>query len=352
MRNKLINRILFVGDTTWPMYVRAFFDAALRIGNIVPFVYDYGIMNSSETNESVLRRIQYKYSIGPNVWFVNRGLLSEIEKKNIDCVFLYSARIISWKTVKKIKKKGCTVCIYCNDNPFSKYYSNRFWKNIRRSVKYSDITYSYRSSDIYEYKAIGAKNVKLLRSYYIEDRNYKIPENIIEKNNINSIPRVIFLGHWENDDRGEYIEALIENNVEIGLQNSDRWRAFSEGKDNIILIDEYIDKYNEIINIADIAIVFLSKINRDTYTRRCFEIPAAGTLMIAEYTSDLASMFIENEEAVFFRNKDDFVYKIKYYLEHNIEREQIAERGMKRVVEDGHDSVGRVCQILTDLENL
>lgn len=75
-----------------------------------------------------------------------------------------------------------------------------------------------------------------------------------------------------------------------------------------------------IINKAKIAIVFLSHINYDSYTRRCFEIPAAKTLMIAPYNDEMASLFIDGKEAVFYHNAEEFVDKNMYYLSHDEER--------------------------------
>ena len=47
---------------------------------------------------------------------------------------------------------------------------------------------------------------------------------------------------------------------------------------------------------------FFSRLNRDTYTRRCFEIPAAGTLMLCDYSDHAATLFAPGREADFFRD--------------------------------------------------
>ncbi len=65
-------------------------------------------------------------------------------------------------------------------------------------------------------------------------------------------------------------------------------------------------EYNYAICGSKITLCFLSKINSDTYTRRNFEVPAMGKLMLSEYSQDLEIIFKENEEMVFFRNRDDF----------------------------------------------
>ena len=98
--------------------------------------------------------------------------------------------------------------------------------------------------------------------------------------------------------------------------------------------------------------VFLSKINHDTYTRRCFEIPAAGAFLFCPYTDDLASMFEEDKEIVFYHTKDDFVEKVIYYLEHDEERMCIATAGHERLLRDGHEVKDRAEQIIKDYKRL
>lgn len=104
--------------------------------------------------------------------------------------------------------------------------------------------------------------------------------------------------------------------------------------------------YNLAINSAKIALVFLSKKNNNSYTRRCFEIPAAKTFMLSEYTDDLDSMFNECVEAEYFRDKKEMMDKIKYYLKHDDKREKIARAGHERLLRDGHEVTDRAREIL------
>ena len=89
--------------------------------------------------------------------------------------------------------------------------------------------------------------------------------------------------------------------------------------------------------LCTIALCFLSKLNKDTYTRRCFEIPAIGSALFSEYSEYLANLFIDGTEAVFFRNQNELVEKVTYYLNHKDELEEIRKRGTERVSRDGHE---------------
>ncbi len=222
------------------------------------------------------------------------------------------------------------------------------WANLRRSLKYADMVYSYRQSDIDDYEKNGAKTVKMLRSYYMKSRNYYIPDESIDLN----VPSVVYIGHYEDDGRADYIKALLDEGIEVGANYA--WPNLGWNTERLIRFDKQtsMGRYNELLNKAKIAIVFLSSINNDTYTRRCFEIPAVKTLMIAPYTSDIASMYDEGKEAVLFRNKEEFVEKIKYYLSHEDERSLICDAGYDRLVKNGNEVGDRVREILNDLFSL
>ena len=111
----------------------------------------------------------------------------------------------------------------------------------------------------------------------------------------------------------------------------------------------YQDDYIKALCGSKLALCFLSKINRDTYTRRCFEIPATGSVLVCERTDDLTRLFKEDDEAVFFSSPQELVKKVKALLKDESRRLKIAKAGLARVQADDHSVVGRarhVAQII------
>lgn len=106
------------------------------------------------------------------------------------------------------------------------------------------------------------------------------------------------------------------------------------------------EDYNKALCGAKIALCFFSKLNRDTYTRRCFEIPAAGTLLLSEYSDDLASLYQAGEEADMFKTKQEMIQKINLYLDNDDLRSRVAANGNQRAIIDGHDIVSRMAKVL------
>ena len=336
-------KILVVDSGQDCMYGTALKNAFVECGYRETVLFSW--KNKKIVGSSTMSRVQSRLTVGPEVDEVNHELLLKVKSFQPQLVFLYSCRIVYAKTVRRIKKFGAKVSVYNNDNPFSDYYPKYFWRHYIASLKYADITYIYRENNRILAQKYGAKRVSLLRSYYIGKKNYYTGE----ERSLN-VSRIGFVGHFEADGRESYIKALMDKGITVTL--TDAWpKSITEHK-NCIVVDRYKESYNEILNELDIAIVFLSKLNQDTYTRRCFEIPATRTMMLSEYTDDLASMYSEGKEIVFFRSIQDFLNKAEYYLDHIDECRDIGQRGYERLLKDGHEAKDRVQQIMEDYCNL
>ena len=210
-------------------------------------------------------------------------------------------------------------------------------------MRHCDISYAYRKANIIQNLEQGAPKCRLLRSYYIGDRNFHI-EGV---QNSSDVPDIVFLGHMEADSRVKSIRALVESGLRVGVPRV-VWKNCGISNPNLVLLDNTQNDYNLILNKTKIALVFLSTLNEDTYTRRCFEIPATKTMMLSVYSDDISTLFEENKEIVFFRNDDELVAKAKYYMSHPEERELIANNSYLRLLKDGHSSVDRVKEIIKD----
>ncbi len=339
-------RILLVGSFEHPMYAPAFESGFSALGHDVEVVkyedYLYGFGGIGV----LLTKIQNRLHIGLKLKHYNKEILMKVQKNKPDFVFLYRCYNIWPKTIEKIKHLNCCVITYNNDDPFSGTPDLGFYRFFQRILKLADINYVYRKKNIADYESVGAKNVKVLLPYYIGKNNYR-------EECEDTIP-IAFLGHFENDGRDSYIKALIEAGVPVTVFNGSDWEAAPLYEDIKLCIKpgKRGKDYNHTINECQIAIVFLSKLNNDTYTRRCFEIPATQTLMLSEYTDDLNAMFPADECAVYFRNPDELVKKCKHLLENPLEIKRIARNGYSRLMELGGSEVDRCNQIIETYKHI
>lgn len=333
-------KIIIVGSFKHIMYAKALHDEFGRQGH-KSFAFDwerYKLRGNKFFD--LISRVQERLLFGPFINLINRQLLKLVKDVNPNLIFIYRGTHIRAKTVSVIKKKGTIVFSYHNDDPFCGVPSTRYMRNYINSAYICDYNFVYRNKNIEDFSKIGVNNTEILRSYYIKDNNFYIK---CEKKY-----DVIFAGHFENDGRDKYIKALIDAKVNIIVFGDEMWKKAPLYEDIKFVLKKDVrgKEYNKLLNNAKIALVFLSKINSDTYTRRCFEIPATKTLMLSEYSDDLKSMFRADKEAVYFKSIDDLVNKCKYLLSNQSKISKIGNAGYLRLLNDGHSVEHRVEKII------
>ena len=334
-------KILVVGQYKHEIYERSLFDAFINMGHEVSS-FQIGSFDYVGNNRflSIVERFQNRYLLGPKIIKINSRLLHKVNSVRPDLVFLYRVVEINPTIIAKIKNLGCEVFSYNNDDPFSRIPSKRYWRNYFRTTLICDHNFVYRKKNIEDFNNIGINNVSLLMPYYIKENNFPIT--------IDKTFDVIFAGHFENDGRDKYIKALLDAKINVNVFGDPKWKEaplYQEIK-SVFNTAKRGKDYNILLNKAKIALVFLSKINSDTYTRRCFEIPATKTLMLSEYTTDLDNLYKHNKEAVYFRSEEDLVVKCKNLISNPSKIKQIGEAGFKRLHSDDHSIENRARKIL------
>lgn len=301
--------------------------------------------------EDIAKRAQNKFVLGPLLTRINRDFVSCVDSLRPDMVFVYRGTHITAESLHTVKSRhpSCILVGYNNDDPFSPAHPRWLWRHFLRGLPKYDLTLAYRLHNVDDFRSAGAKHVQLLRSWFIPERNH--PVSLSEQEQSEYGCDVAFVGHYEDDDRIEYLRAVARNGWRLRLWGPGYdWdsvlQRYSELKGQIPVHLVWGENYNKALCGARVALCFMSKLNRDTYTRRCFEIPATGTLMLSEYTTDLAAMLKEGEEADYFRSKDELLAKLDLYLRDDGLRRRVAEAGRQRVIADGHDVVSRMRQVI------
>lgn len=325
-------KILIVGSFNKNMafHTTALKDGFSRIGcNVIEFNWD----NYASKNH-VLQKIEEHFLIGSKLQKCNAALYKKCVEEKIDFVFIYRGTHIFSSTIVKLKQHGSIVFEFNNDNPFGELNNNFFWRHYKKNCVNCDLVYAFRDSDIDRYKALGVKKCKLLFPYYIKDRTFPIERSKIP---LQYLCDIVFIGHFEDDGRDRYLYKLIENNINVKIYGDENWKNskyYDIFKTRCGEIRTAVKDYNLALNGAKIGISFLSKWNKDTHTRRSFEIPSTQRIMLSEYTDVLNSIFKEGEQAVYFRDEDEFIEKAIYYLSNDLERERIACNGAKKCEEN------------------
>lgn len=343
-------KILIAGNWCWFQYEKVFAKALKKLGNVVvPFSFsDFFQVNLGHFQSAIPFP-------GPALWKLNRALLKMVRDSHPDVVLVWRGTHLLPRTLRLIKAAGVLTVSYNNDDPFgplvhgnTPWHHHFLWMWYLRCLKDFDLNFMYRSVNVHEAISFDARNVHVLKPYFIPEHHHPVVLTALDKQRFSC--DVVFVGHYEPDGREEYLRSLVNAGLHVRLFGGQYWTKEVLGGHSSYFGDVFPvngDEYAKALCGAKMCLSFLSKMNRDTYTRRCFEIPACGRLLLSERTDDLKEMFIEGKEAVFFSSKEELVEKAVWLSNHPDEIERIAEAGRKRVWADRHDVVNRAKQFLT-----
>ncbi len=303
-------------------------------------------------------KFQNKYLLGPAVNKLNADLVRRVATERPNAVFIYRGTHIRRETLDRLRdvSPGTVLVGYNNDDPFSPRYPRWVWRHFLAGVPVYDLVFAYRLHNLEELKRAGARRVALLRSWYVTERNR--PMVLAPEDRERYACDVAFVGHYEDDGRVDYLREVVRSGFKLRLWGPGyEWDSvvarIPELRDQIPVTLVWAEQYCKAIAGAKIALCFLSKLNRDTYTRRCFEIPATGTLLLSEYSDDLASLFEEAVDAEYFRSREEFRSKLRHYLvDAEAARVRVAQAGCLRVSRDGHDVVSRMREVVLQIEEI
>ncbi|PIT88173.1 MAG: hypothetical protein COU29_04140 [Candidatus Magasanikbacteria bacterium CG10_big_fil_rev_8_21_14_0_10_36_32] len=280
---------------------------------------------------------------------MNQKLLEKVEEEKPDlCFFFLFTDEIYTNTIKKITDSGVLTYNWFADDHwrwsiFSKYYAPNFsW------VSTTD------SQAVEKYRNIGYNNViktqwacnHFLYKKSVDNKDYK--------------HEVSFVGA-SHGNRKKIIAKIVKAGVKIdcygagwtkGRVNQEQMmEIFSSSKINLNLTES-----SGGINIKNLIKIFISKsqhklkINSPRYwlnyarsmlamrrkqiKGRTFEIAGCGGFLISGEADNVGDYYIPDKEIVLYSNENDLLKKIKYYLTHDVQREEIRIGGYKRTISE------------------
>lgn len=342
-------RLLLVGAWQYVMYEKACADALARLGvTVIPFTW-------ARYFRGLIGRAQHKYPFpGPAMLQLNRDVVRRARELQPDCVFVWRGTHLRPKTLRTIKEQTGAFCVsYNNDDPFSPQYPRFVWHNYLQCLPEFDMHFVYRPVNKPEMQKAGARNVHLLMPYFVPEWHRPVTLDGQEETRYRC--DVVFVGHYEPDGRERYLKTLLDAGLHVRLFGGDTWKraTLRDVKERLFPVRPVMgDEYAKALCGATMCLCFLSRLNRDEYTRRCFEIPACGRLLLSERTPALTRLFKENEEAVFFSNEVELREKALWLRDHPEEVHRIATAGMRRVHAEGHSVDHRMNEFLHRISEL
>jgi hypothetical protein len=114
----------------------------------------------------------------------------------------------------------------------------------------------------------------------------------------------------------------------------------------------YGDDYARALTGGRIGLGFLRKVCPDQHTTRTFEIPACGSMLLADRTDEHRSFFEEGREAEFFDSETELVDKARFYTANEPARARVAAAGRARCQSSGYAYVERLRPVVRDIERM
>lgn len=216
-------------------------------------------------------------------------------------------------------------------NLFPDYLNH--WPLIKEVSKYYDFFFTFDKSTITKLEKIGRKNIRYL------PQATEIEKDINYKKNCD----VSFIGTYR-PWREKYLLYLKE--FDFHLWGDVRWqntslKPFYKGP----RVPLY--KMKEIIKRSKINLnIYFEGTPMEGVSLRPYEITGSGGFLLSQYVKDYDNVFVNNKEMVYFKSPREMREKVRYYLNHKIEREKIARAGYKRTIKD-HTYATRVKQLLS-----
>lgn len=288
-------------------------------------------------------------NVGPGILQLGEKTIQATISFQPDLIWVDNKPFLTEKYLEKIKKFNCKLINVVTDDAFGNYKDS--WSILKRTMKYYDIHFVQRTSNIQEYYHHGAKLVlECDRSFNPQIHFHEI---LSEEDMKKYGTEILFIGTYA-PYRAQIISRLIAENYPVKVRGNS-WQGKPEWKDiqsHFLGEAVYTDNYRKYLSAAKIVLHFLRKENRDDQDSRTFEIPACGAFMLAERTEKHKRYFKEGIEADFFDDFNELKDKLNYYLANPQKVREIAEMGRQRVINDGHTHKDRLRFILEKVESV
>ena len=266
-----------------------FYDTLIKKHEVIYFPFDEIMMNVGEDK-------------------MNEQMIETACKEKPDLCFFVRTNTIYPATIQEITKKFTTVNWFIDDQ-------HQFESITRHWAPLFTWSITGDPRSVPKYRELGCKVIKSQLGF---NHYYYKPQDL-EK-----IYDVTFVGIIKGHSNREWVVKKIKDaginikcwgiNLEVGrVSQEEMIKIFSQSK----------------INLNPIM---CSRGPRTQIKARNFEVPGCRGFLLSEYADGLEEYFEIGKEIACYT--DNFIEKIQYYLEHDKEREAIAEAGYKRAIKD------------------
>jgi len=298
---------------------------------------------------NLIGRIEEHFIFGPHIGKVNRMVVERVKEMRPDVAHFYQGHHYTAETIAQVARVSFAAGSHYDD-PFGRP-QRREYRLLKKAFPEYDGYHVNRQCNVAEAATYGVKRVRVLMTYYIPWLHYPGSLSMQEQRTWGS--DIVYAGHMEPDLRIECLTRVVRAGLKCRIFGGEaEWRS-ALPRDVYQAVRPIPDvrgaDYRRALCASKIAACFFSKWNRDQYTNRSWEIPACGVFLLSERTPAMQGFYDEGKEAEFFDCPEEFMDKVRFYLQNESARKRIAAAGYARVTASEHDIYSRMRQWLADV---
>ncbi|MBI3615712.1 MAG: glycosyltransferase [Candidatus Omnitrophica bacterium] len=243
-------------------------------------------------------------------------------------------------TLQAIREMGVERLNFLTDDPWNPAHWAPWFME---GLPFYDRIFSPRRANLRDLEQLGCSKVSYLPFAYSPEIHFpEAPKTSQEQDRYAC--DVVFIGGADRD-RLVPVAALIRAGFQVALYGGywDRFRqtrAYARGQ-----IDPTDSR--RVVGSAKVALCLVRRANRDGHSMRSFEIPAMGGCMLTEDTQEHRELFgKEGESTLYFHTIPEMLEKLRWMLQHNLERQRLASACHQRIVQGRHTYKDRLVTML------
>lgn len=357
-------KILFLGEIGLGQTSRMRMNALNRLGHEVR-----GVDTIAPWSRAlwVNRQMQRWLQKGSVVDEVNLAVVQAAREFRPDLVWAEKQEYLRADTIRQLGKIGSRLIHYTPDP-----YFTLNWKRTRlmdEAMSEFDILVYCKTYERKHYEALK-KQLIYMPLGYCDEVHRPLPST-----DKKWTCAVGFLGGWE-PRRERLLKAVVASGTDLKIWGGywdflldGRWSPRRHiilrqlaGKDDFrfhrddLLANSYqggevyADDYARALTNAKIGLGLLREVCPDQHTTRTFEIPACGSLLLADRTSEHQQYFEEGKEADYFTSVEELVDKARFYIANEAAMARIANAGRQRCISSKYAYVHRLKTVLSTIE--
>ncbi|HMO06192.1 MAG TPA: glycosyltransferase [Paracoccaceae bacterium] len=290
------------------------------------------------------RSIVARWHAGRAVGRLNAALSARAAQGGYAAVLVDKGTWLWPETLERLRR-GADLRLAIHYTPDAQFLENRS-RHFFRGLPAYDLAVTTKDFELDHYRRAGAREVLLIlqghgrRLHPVRDAD--IPATLRSD--------IAFVGHCQPAYAALLGQVAARLPLAVWGPGWDRHaRRAGWARTAVRGAGLYGPDYARALSGTRIAIGLLSKRIPETSTTRSFEIPACGTMLLAERTGAHQALFEEGREAEYFDSAEELCDKAAFYLKNDAARERIAEAGYQRAQASGYSAetqFGRIAEWL------